>query len=405
VKCLGLQEIEMRQTGKATRFLGVYQVKRNVFRVRVSRLDPRKGVEKNTERLFKGVSIQEAVQKRNELVEELSRAEGVGEGTRIRVGVYAKSWLDTKLATLSPNTAERYVDALENHILSRLGGLGEFYFDSLKRMDVQEWINKEVAAGYAPGTVRGWFTILRTLVRDAVADLGIAPDPTHRVTLPEEPEHSEPNALTPDELSRFLGVVKANKRYRRNYGLTVVLAFTGLRFCHASALKWEDIDFENGIIRVVRRQVRGHVGPVSRRKRAPAELPLPSAIAEVLKEHRRWLIETQNPGLQEGWVFPSLRGTLKTPSSLTKTWEGCLKAIGLKVRFTVHGLRRTFNDLTRRAGADGLVTRALTGHVTEAMTAHYSTVGLDEKREAVAGVVRLVSLAETVDRTVDGGRN
>ena len=395
----------MRQTGKATRFLGVYQVKRNVFRVRVSRLDPRKGVAKNTERLFKGVSIQEAVRKRNELVEELSRADGVGAGARIRVGDYAKSWLDTKLATLSPNTAERYVDALESHILSRSGGLGEFYFDSLKRMDVQEWINKEVAAGYAPGTVRGWFTILRTLVRDAVADLGIAPDPTHRVTLPEEAEHSEPNALTPDELSRFLAAVKANKRYRRNYGLTVVLAFTGLRFCHASALKWEDIDFENGIIRVVRRQVRGHVGPVSRRKRAPAELPLPSAIAEVLKEHRRRLIETQNSGLQEGWVFPSLRGTLRTPSSLTKTWEGCLKAIGLKGRFTVHGLRRTFNDLTRRAGADGLVTRALTGHVTEAMTAHYSTVGLDEKREAVAGVVRLVSLAETVDRTVDGGRN
>jgi hypothetical protein len=55
-------------------------------------------------------------------------------------------------------------------------------------------------------------------------------------------------------------------------------------------------------------------------------------------------------------------------------------------------------------GSDGLVTRALTGHVTEAMTAHYSTVGLDEKREAVAGVVRLVSLSETVDRSVDGGR-
>jgi hypothetical protein len=78
----------------------------------------------------------------------------------------------------------------------------------------------------------------------------------------------------------------------------------------------------------VRRQVRGQVGPVSRKKRAPAELPLPSAVADVLKEHRRWLVESQNPGLQEGWVFPSLRGTLKTPGSLTKTWAGCLKAIG-----------------------------------------------------------------------------
>ena len=52
-----------------------------------------------------------------------------------------------------------------------------------------------------------------------------------------------------------------------------------------------------------------------------------------------------------------------------------------------------------------MVTRALTGHVTEGMTAHYSTVGLDEKRAAVAGVVGLVSLPKTGDRTGDGARN
>lgn len=57
------------------------------------------------------------------------------------------------------------------------------------------------------------------------------------------------------------------------------------------------------------------------------------------------------------------------------------------------------------AGADGIVTRALTGHVTEGMTAHYSTVGLDEKRAAVAGVLNLVPLPRTVDATVDGGEN
>jgi hypothetical protein len=39
---------------------------------------------------------------------------------------------------------------------------------------------------------------------------------------------------------------------------------------------------------------------------------------------------------------------------------------------------------------DAVVRRALTGHVTEEMQRHYSTVGLDEKRAAVAGVLRLV---------------
>jgi integrase len=292
---------------------------------------------------------------------------------------------------------------LENHVLKRTTGLGEFYFDSLRRMDVQEWVNRENQAGYAPATIRGWFNILRVLVRDAMADLGLSSDPTVRVSLPELKDRTAPNALTPEQLSRFLAAMKADRLYSRNYCLTVLLAFTGLRFCHASSLKWEDIDFENGVIRVVRRQVRGKVGPVSRKKRAPKEMPLAPALAEILKEHRQQLVRRQNPGLAAGWVFPSLRGGLKTPGTLTKTWQGCLKAIGVKERFTVHGLRRTFNDLTRRAGADGIVTRALTGHVTESMTAHYSTVGLDEKRAAVDGVVRLVPLPKSVDASVDEG--
>jgi integrase len=63
----------------------------------------------------------------------------------------------------------------------------------------------------------------------------------------------------------------------------------------------------------------------------------------------------------------------------------------LTKRFTVHGLRYTFTDLVRRANVDAVVRRALTGHVTEEMQRHYSTVGLDEKRAAIAGVFRLVA--------------
>jgi hypothetical protein len=53
-------------------------------------------------------------------------------------------------------------------------------------------------------------------------------------------------------------------------------------------------------------------------------------------------------------------------------------------------LRYTFTDLVRLANVDEVVRRALTGHVTEEMQRHYSSVGLDEKRAAIAGVLRLV---------------
>ena len=93
-------------------------------------------------------------------------------------------------------------------------------------------------------------------------------------------------------------------------------------------------------------------------------------------------------------MFSSESGTLRVPSAVQKAWRRALHAAGIKRSFTVHGLLRTFNDLARRAGVDAVVTRAMTGHVTERMREHYSTVALDEKRAAGIKVVQLVRSAE-----------
>jgi integrase len=102
------------------------------------------------------------------------------------------------------------------------------------------------------------------------------------------------------------------------------------------------------------------------------------------------LLAEQAPGLAEGWMFPSRVGTRRVPSSLYKAWGRCLEITGIGRRFTVHGMRYTFTDLVRRADVDAVVRRELTGHVTEEMQRHYSHVGIDEKRAALAGVLRLV---------------
>ena len=101
-------------------------------------------------------------------------------------------------------------------------------------------------------------------------------------------------------------------------------------------------------------------------------------------------------------MFPSATGTLRTPNSLDRAWVRCLKVAEIHHRFTVHGLRYTFTDLVRRANVDAVVRRALTGHVTEEMQRRYSTVGLDEKRAAIAGVIRLVPPEKRAASLCDG---
>ena len=52
-------------------------------------------------------------------------------------------------------------------------------------------------------------------------------------------------------------------------------------------------------------------------------------------------------------------------------------------------MRRTFNDLCRRAEVRDVVTRSISGHLTEGMQRHYSTVAADEQRASLAKVVSL----------------
>ncbi len=76
-------------------------------------------------------------------------------------------------------------------------------------------------------------------------------------------------------------------------------------------------------------------------------------------------------------------------SCLTKVFKDCLQAIGVKRRFSSHGLRRTANNLIRRF-ASGEVARAITGHVTTRMTEHYSHIDPTEKKAAVQGMLTLI---------------
>jgi hypothetical protein len=68
-----------------------------------------------------------------------------------------------------------------------------------------------------------------------------------------------------------------------------------------------------------------------------------------------------------------------------------LRRAGITKRVSVHGLRRTFNNLSRQV-AGVIVTRAITGHVTEEMTEHYSHVDRAEKLRAADQVVALAGL-------------
>jgi hypothetical protein len=60
-------------------------------------------------------------------------------------------------------------------------------------------------------------------------------------------------------------------------------------------------------------------------------------------------------------------------------------------------MRRTFQDLARQAQVKDIVTRAISGHATDQMQRHYSTVNQREMEESIGKVISLAGARQLLE--------
>jgi integrase len=102
-------------------------------------------------------------------------------------------------------------------------------------------------------------------------------------------------------------------------------------------------------------------------------------------------------------LFPSATSGFAASSALQKPFSAVAKAVGIKKKITPRAMRRTFQDLARAADVKDIVTRRISGHATETMQHHYSTVAQDEMREAISKVTALAGYDHLADDASRGG--
>ena len=356
------------------------------LRARVT--DPRTGKRKEATRtLGPDASEEEAMAEFYRMKAELLKgkaAVAAETGKRLTVTDYAEQWLEAKAARVRPSVILNYESALSRFILPHLGDL---YVDTLTRADVERWVAwaeraaKPSGEPYAADTVGGWWRVLCQFLRDAAAELRLPVEPTYRVRppRPRKAPKRERRTLSAEDLGSLLRSVAQFTPDR--YAEVYVLAYTGIRAGELFALKWEDVDEAAGCIHVRRSVWRDHVDAT--KTSDPRDVALLPAMAEVLRAHRRRMMAEQRPGLDKGWVFPSNRGTLRTPASLHKPLALAAEAARVGIKVTPQVLRRTFNTLMVRAGVDRIVLRSQMGHCSEEMTRRYAGIPVEDKQAAV----------------------
>lgn len=380
----------------ARTYPGVTPLGKGRYRIRTEIKHPKTGRAQEIDRRINAKSAADAARTlAKERADWLAKS-GRPAPKRMRLSEAMPAWLKAKSKKVKPSTASTYGSA----VAWWSDVLGDYYLDRIDPDDVSDALAGAVEGGEASDTASGRLRVLRTFARETRCSAICEGVRVIRTVREVERIEDEGRGLTLEELRRFLDAGptawktkngEVMPAWRRAWALVATMAWTGMRFGEASALEWQDIDLDSATIRVRRAQWRGRVGhPKAAASRRTVAIP--EELAEVLREHRHAMLEGPR-AVSSALVFPSRRkgaGYVTNTHARKAILRVCEAAkIDLGGRPTVHMLRHTINNLIRQSTTE-LVRRALIGHADDASGERYSAVTVDERRAAVASVVRMV---------------
>ncbi len=203
-----------------------------------------------------------------------------------------------------------------------------------------------------------------------------------------------PDVLELDELKKLLAELENPAR-----ALVFLTAATGLRVSEALGLKWSDVDFAAGEIRLSRAVVHQHVGDM-KTEASQKPVPMDGALLDALQDWSR-----QAPYRQMGdWVFASPDMDGKQPywpeTPLKCYVHPAAKRVGITKALGWHSFRRTFATLLKGGGEDVKTVQELMRHANGRLTLDVYAQALTPAKRAAH--LKLVGLIHPAAETANG---
>ena len=250
--------------------------------------------------------------------------------------------------------------ALRLHILPVLANR---QIRTLTPEDLTKWINGHQARGYSAWTVKRHWGTLRGVLGFAARHGYAATNVADLLTRRERPSKgsSRVRYLDGGEIDKLLAKVDG----REKLALMLCL-FCGLRLGEMLALRWCDVSFEEGIVRVtgqIERATGNRVG-YAKTKAGLREAVLMKGLATALKAHK---LATPFSGPLD-YVISSDVGTVMDRSNLRrKALQKPCTAAGLSA-VGFHVLRHTFASILISQGQDAIYVASQMGHENPSIT-------------------------------------
>lgn len=234
--------------------------------------------------------------------------------------------------------------------------------------------------GLAAKSVHDILVVMRSVAKYAEREYGYR-NPMRNISMPKS-ESRETEVFDKDERGRLQNYLRSNLT-QSNLGILLTM-YSGLRIGELCALTWNDIDFENGVVRVSKalqrvpdKSGKGKTALIvtsPKSKASMRDIPLPAFVLDILKqnEHSGYILSGTNKPVE--------------PRTMQNRFKAVLKDCGVR-NANFHLIRHTYATVCIESGFDAKTVSELLGHSNVNITLNrYVHSSMEMKKKCVAGL-------------------
>lgn len=290
-----------------------------------------------------------------------------------------RAWLTDKVKYVKQGTYSVYALQVENHLLPYFSNA-----NGITEAACQAFILEKIGQGLSIKTIKDLIITLKMIQRFGVKYFGwqyVELD----LKYPSQCKSSVIEVLPRECQSKIMKFVREHFTFR-NLGILICLS-TGMRIGELCALKWKDVDWVAGVIRVSRSLQRIYVigadgsrttkvvESTPKTSNSLREIPLSRELKRMLKPFYKvvnpeYYVLTNEPKATEPRTYREYYRTLMAELNMP--------------RIKFHGLRHSFATRCIESGCDYKTVSALLGHANISTTLDlYVHPNLDQKRRCI----------------------
>jgi integrase/recombinase XerD len=268
---------------------------------------------------------------------------------------------------LSANT----IGAYRADLMTLWRGLSErnIAIEAAEKADLLDFIATRVKSGAKPrSTARqlsSYRRFFRYIMREGLRDT----DPTADIDMPRI-GRSLPRSLTEDEVDALLRAPRTDEPLgNRDRAMLELLYATGLRVSELISLRQSQVNFNQGVLRIVGKGDRERLIPLGDEAQRWLKNFIEGPRMEILLER------------QTDYLFPTRRGDRMTRQAFWHIIKRYAQKAGIEKKLSPHSLRHAFATHLLNRGADLRVVQLLLGHSDLSTTQIYTHVARERLKD------------------------